>query len=143
MQLTSAPQLYPELIRLGAVDSILSLLSHENIDIVLSGIELLNEMTDEEIVPEEDGEAEEEGVQALVKALLAAQALELVVQNLSRLDESKEDERKGVFNVLGRSPFPRLKRKGEFITVKSSCFCAISQASSKISLPSTALRPRQ
>lgn len=101
MALTSAPNLYPELIRLGAVGSILSLLSHENTDVVLSTIELLNELTDEEIVPEEDGEAEEQGVKELVKALEEAQALELVVQNLVRFDETKDDDRRGVFNVLG------------------------------------------
>jgi beta-catenin-like protein 1 len=101
MQITSAPQLYPELIRLGTVSSILSILSHENTDLVFSCVELLSEITDEEIVPEEDGEAEEAGVRELIKCLLDGQALELAVQNLSRMDERAEEDRKGVFNVLG------------------------------------------
>ncbi len=101
MQITSAPQLYPELIRLGTVSSILSILSHENTDLVFSCVELLSEITDEEIVPEEDGEAEEAGVRELIKSLLEGQALELAVQNLSRMDERAEEDRKGVFNVLG------------------------------------------
>ncbi|KAI9025686.1 Catenin-beta-like protein [Hyaloraphidium curvatum] len=101
MAVTSAPQLYPELIKTGTVGSILGLLSHENTDIVLSAIELLDEVTDEEIVPDEDGEAQENGVKELVKALVEGQALELVVQNLTRLDENRDEDRKGVFGILG------------------------------------------
>jgi beta-catenin-like protein 1 len=44
--IAGSPELYPELVRLGAVPSILALLSHENGDIAASVLELLRELTD-------------------------------------------------------------------------------------------------
>lgn len=44
------PELYPELIRLNAIPSLLNLLSHENADIAGDVIELLNELTDSDVV---------------------------------------------------------------------------------------------
>lgn len=44
------PELYPELIRLNAIPSLLNLLSHENADIAGDVVELLNELTDSDVV---------------------------------------------------------------------------------------------
>jgi beta-catenin-like protein 1 len=44
------PELYPELIRLNAMPSLLNLLSHDNADIAGDVIELLNELTDSDVV---------------------------------------------------------------------------------------------
>lgn len=40
----TAPQLYPDLARLGCVKTILNLLNHENTDIASAAIELLQEV---------------------------------------------------------------------------------------------------
>lgn len=41
-----SPELYPELIRLGAVPLLLALLQHENADIAADAIQLFKELTD-------------------------------------------------------------------------------------------------
>ncbi len=46
----SAPELYPELVRLGAVPGLLGLLGHENGDLAASVAELLRELTDADAV---------------------------------------------------------------------------------------------
>lgn len=78
----ASPDLYPQFVELGAVRSLLGLLSHENTDISISVIQLLLELMD----PETAVEAEEE-MGAFVDAIIKEQGLELLVQNLSRLDE--------------------------------------------------------
>ncbi|KAJ7569069.1 hypothetical protein O6H91_01G059700 [Diphasiastrum complanatum] len=93
--LAAAPELYPELVRLNAVPSILGLLSHENTDIAIEVVNLLNDLTDEDVI----GESDEPAI-ILVDALIENNALELLVQNLSRLDEGDTDEASGVFNTL-------------------------------------------
>ncbi|KAJ3190594.1 hypothetical protein HK101_008572 [Irineochytrium annulatum] len=102
MRCSASPHLYPSLVQLGTVDSILSLLAHENTDIAIAAIALLNELTDEDVVAdvEEDGA---EGMKALVKALLENEALELLVSNLERMNEdsTEADDKQGVFNALG------------------------------------------
>ncbi|KAJ3340182.1 hypothetical protein HDU93_007271 [Gonapodya sp. JEL0774] len=100
MAITSAPHLYPELVRLNFVPSIVALISHENTDISLAAVDLLNEMTDEEVVQDEDGEEQEKGMKEFVAAMVENAALEVVVQNMSRLDEEQEEDKKGVFTSL-------------------------------------------
>jgi beta-catenin-like protein 1 len=76
LSLTQAPQHYHELVNLGSVPSLLSLLSHENTDIALDAIELLNELTDEDVGPGEDFADEEtaevinESIKIFVDALV-------------------------------------------------------------------------
>eukprot|EP00884_Botryococcus_braunii_P022431 jgi/Botrbrau1/8872/Bobra.50_2s0028.1 len=53
------PELYPELIRLNAVPPLLNLLSHDNADIAGDVIELLNELTDSDVVEDSEEEAKE------------------------------------------------------------------------------------
>ncbi|CAB5394876.1 unnamed protein product [Rhizophagus irregularis] len=97
LTLTEVPDLYPQIVQLGAVDLIVSLLSHENTDITIDAIELLNELTDEDVVAEH----EEGAIKIFIDALLEHQLLELLVQNLSRLDEEEPADKQGVFNTLG------------------------------------------
>ena len=67
---------YPELIRSGQVATIVGLLSHENADIALDIIELIHELTDEDVgnegeTDEEDGEGQEAVLKTLIDALVS------------------------------------------------------------------------
>ncbi|KAI9262929.1 Catenin-beta-like protein [Helicostylum pulchrum] len=107
LSLTEAPQMYPEFVKLGSVSSLLSLLSHENTDIAIDTIDLINELTDEDVGvgSSEDDIERSEQVQAAIKtfvdAMLENELLQLLVQNLARLDEKEETDRQGVFKILG------------------------------------------
>ncbi len=48
--IAGSPELYPEVVRLGAVPPVLALLSHDNSDIAASALELLRELTDSDVV---------------------------------------------------------------------------------------------
>ncbi|KFH74040.1 hypothetical protein MVEG_01253 [Podila verticillata NRRL 6337] len=107
MALTQAPQYYPVLVELNTVASILSLLTHENMDIAIDAIELLKELTDEEVLSlnldddeEVSGSEGEAGMKVFVAALVKDGMLDLLVQNLARLDEEEANDRQGVFNTL-------------------------------------------
>ncbi|KAK4032324.1 Catenin-beta-like protein [Parachaetomium inaequale] len=94
--LSDHPELYPDFARLGCVASLVSLLAHENTDIALDAVEIIGELTDEDVA------ASEEQWGALVDALLEADVLGLVVSNLGRLDEDAlEADREGVYRALG------------------------------------------
>lgn len=90
------PELYPDLARLGTVGSLVGLLAHENTDIAIGAIEIIGELTDEDVA------AEEEHWDALVDALLEADLVGLLVSNLKRLNEDSDDEadRSGVYHAL-------------------------------------------
>ncbi|KAL1878207.1 hypothetical protein Daus18300_002124 [Diaporthe australafricana] len=90
------PELYPDLARLGTVGSLVGLLAHENTDIAIGAIEIIGELTDEDVA------AEEEQWDALVDALLEADLVGLLVSNLKRLNEDADDEadRNGVYHAL-------------------------------------------
>ena len=92
--LAEHPELYAEFAKLGCVGSLVSLLAHENTDIAIDAIEVLGELTDEDV------EAEESEWKALVDAMLEADVVDLLTQNLTRLDEKNESDRSGVFHVL-------------------------------------------
>ena len=87
-------ELYAEFAKLGCVGSLVSLLAHENTDIAIDAIEILGELTDEDV------EAEESQWKALVNAMLGADVVDLLTQNLARLDEKNESDRSGVYHVL-------------------------------------------
>ena len=93
--LSEHPELYGEFANLGCVASLVSLLSHENTDIAIDAIEIINELTDEDV------EAEQEQWDALVDALLEANILNLLYENISRLNEDIESDRAGIYHVLG------------------------------------------
>ncbi|KAJ1433677.1 Catenin-beta-like protein [Ochromonadaceae sp. CCMP2298] len=91
----ASPELYPILVDAGAVDSILGLLAHENTDISIAIVNLIQEMTDADAVSEQL-----EAAMTFVHAFTARQGVELVVQNLSRLDQDSEEDEQGVHNSL-------------------------------------------
>ncbi|GES57755.1 DUF1716 domain protein [Aspergillus terreus] len=92
--LSEHPELYSEFAKLGCVGSLISLLSHENADIAIDAIQIISELTDEDV------EAEQEQWDSLVNAMLDADLIELLAQNLTRLDETSETDRAGVYYVL-------------------------------------------
>ncbi|CAG8513996.1 20319_t:CDS:10, partial [Gigaspora rosea] len=97
LTLTEVPDLYSQVVQMGAVPSIVSLLSHENTDIAIDVVELLNELTDEDVVAEND----EDAMKVFIDSLLENQVLELLIQNLSRLNEDETNDKQGIFNTLG------------------------------------------
>nr|GAT59458.1 predicted protein [Mycena chlorophos] len=107
LPLAQAPVLaYPELVRSGAIALLIGLLSHENADIVIDVVEVIHELTDEDVGNEgaEDEDEErspEEALKILVEGLVENSILELLVDNLARLNESEESDRVGVFHIMG------------------------------------------
>ncbi|KAJ3084657.1 hypothetical protein HDU99_008403 [Rhizoclosmatium hyalinum] len=101
MGVSAAPELYVHLVKLGTVTSLLALLEHPNTDIQIQTIQLLSELTDDDVVAEASEEGTE-GMKALVASLLDHQILDVLVQTLSRLDEFKEgtDDKQGIFNIM-------------------------------------------
>ena len=92
--LSEHTDLYAEFASLGCVGSLVSLLSHENTDIAIDAIEIINELTDEDV------EAEQAQWDSLVDALLEADLLNLLYENTTRLDENIESDRAGIYHVL-------------------------------------------
>ncbi|KLJ07869.1 hypothetical protein EMPG_16651 [Blastomyces silverae] len=92
--LSEHPDLYEEFASLGCVGSLVSLLSHENTDIAIDAIEILGELTDEDV------EAEQEEWDVLVAAMVDADVIALLSQNLARLDEGNDADRAGVYHVM-------------------------------------------
>ncbi|OCF34946.1 beta-catenin-like protein 1 [Kwoniella heveanensis CBS 569] len=117
LPLTQNPPLfYPELIKSGVVALLTNLLSHENTDIAIDVVEVLRELTDEDVGAEvddlEEEEQEAEGSESkayktrmamgeFIDELLNNSILDLLVSNLSRLDESEDTDSQGVFQILG------------------------------------------
>jgi beta-catenin-like protein 1 len=92
--LSEHTELYEEFVRLGCVASLVSLLAHENTDVAIDVIEILGELTDE------DTGADESQWRTLVNAMLEADVVDLLTQNLTRLDEASETDRNGAYHVL-------------------------------------------
>ncbi|KAM4623259.1 beta-catenin-like protein 1 isoform 2-T2 [Discoglossus pictus] len=93
--IATIPDLYHLLVELNAVQSLLGLLSHENTDVCIAVVDLLQELTDIDTLHES-----EEGAQVLIDALVEGQVVALLVQNLERLDETVKEEADGVHNTL-------------------------------------------
>ncbi|XP_054581010.1 beta-catenin-like protein 1 [Eptesicus fuscus] len=89
------PDLYPLLVELGAVRSLLGLLEHDNTDVSIAVVRLLEEFTDVDALHEG-----EEGAEVLIEALADGQVVALLVQNLGRLQESVSEEAQGVHDTL-------------------------------------------
>lgn len=62
--LSEHPDLYGEFAKIGCVASLVSLLSHENTDIAIDAIEIINELTDEDV------ETQQEQWDAVVDAMV-------------------------------------------------------------------------
>ncbi|KAG8919051.1 hypothetical protein FRC02_001962 [Tulasnella sp. 418] len=111
LPLAQSPVLaYSELVRSGTVAQLVGLLSHENVDIVIDVIEVIQELTDEDVGNEGEGDEDEDeqlegskeaAMKILIDGLLENSILELLVSNLSRLNEAEESDRQGVFHTLG------------------------------------------
>ncbi|XP_028848991.1 beta-catenin-like protein 1 [Denticeps clupeoides] len=93
--IATMPDLYHLLVELNAIHSLLGLLSHENSDISIAIVDLLQELTDIDTLHES-----EEGAEVLIDALLEGQIVALLVQNMERLDEQVKEEADGVHNTL-------------------------------------------
>ena len=92
--LTEHSELYGEFAKLGCVGSLVGLLAHENTDIAIDAIEIVSELTDEDV------EAEQEQWDEIVDAMIEADLLGLLVSNFSRFDEGNESDRSGVYHAL-------------------------------------------
>ncbi|XP_044311046.1 beta-catenin-like protein 1 [Varanus komodoensis] len=93
--IATMPDLYHLLVELNAVHSLLGLLGHDNTDVSIAVVDLLQELTDIDTLHES-----EEGAEILIDALVDGQVVALLVQNLERLDESVKEEADGVHNTL-------------------------------------------
>ncbi|XP_030474670.2 uncharacterized protein LOC115692055 [Syzygium oleosum] len=93
--LAGGPELYPDLVSLNTIPSVLGLLGHDNTDIAIDVVQLLQDLTDEDVLEDND-----EPARVLVDALVENNVLELLVQNLHRLSESDPDEMAAVYNTL-------------------------------------------
>ncbi|KNC33203.1 hypothetical protein FF38_12726 [Lucilia cuprina] len=91
----TVPDLYPLLVELNGVASLLELLNHPNTDISVAIVDLLQEVTDVDILGESS-----EGCDVLIEALRKQQVTALLVQNLERLNEQIKEEADGVHNTL-------------------------------------------
>ncbi|KAI5785870.1 Catenin-beta-like protein [Geopyxis carbonaria] len=92
--LSEHPELYDEFRKLGTLGSLVRLLAHENTDIAIDVVEVISELTDDEV------EAEPEQWSALVDGMVEESLLEMLTQNLSRLNEGNEADRSGVYHTL-------------------------------------------
>ncbi|CAD6887382.1 unnamed protein product [Tilletia laevis] len=100
---TNAALFYPEVVKLGIAASLCELLSHENADISSAAVELLEELTDQDVLEtgEEGADDEDQGLDrsrvgqeamaSFVAVLVENQILDLVVQTLTRFNESLPD----------------------------------------------------
>ncbi|RKU46708.1 hypothetical protein DL546_009018 [Coniochaeta pulveracea] len=92
--LAEHPELWKEFVRLGSAASLVGLLAHENADVAVSVVEIVGELTGEDV------EASPEEWDVLVDGLLEADLLGLLVGTFGRLDEADEADREGVYHVM-------------------------------------------
>ena len=96
--LAGAPKLYLDLVNLNAIPSILNLLAHDNIDIAVNVVQLLQDLTDPNVF--EDNEESDEPARVLVDALVENNVLELLVQNPQQLNNSDPNEMAAMYSTL-------------------------------------------
>merc|ERR1719270_2764248 len=92
---STVPHMYPIMVELNCVSTLLGLLNHDNTDISVAAIDVIQELTDVDTMNESD-----EGAEALLQALFDNQVCSLLVTNLDRLDETVKEESDGVHNTL-------------------------------------------
>lgn len=92
--LSEHPELYEEFAKNPAVTKLVELLAHENTDIAIDAIEMISELTDEDV------DAEQKQWDALVAAFLDADLLGLLISNFGRFDESNPADASGVYHSL-------------------------------------------
>lgn len=94
--LATVPELYTVAVEQKFISTLLGLLSHDNTDISVAVVNLLQELTDIDTLNESQDEAA-----VLIDALLDQQVCALLVHNLDRLNEAQAEESEGVHNTLG------------------------------------------
>lgn len=92
----ASPELYPILVQTNAINSILGLITHENTDISIAAVSLLQELTDVDTIAEQQ-EQTLPFIDALAKE---PPGFELLVQNLFRLDETNNEDAQGVHDTF-------------------------------------------
>ncbi|KAJ4990989.1 hypothetical protein SVAN01_03560 [Stagonosporopsis vannaccii] len=92
--LSEHAELYEDFAKSTAAAKLVELLAHENTDIAIGAIEIISELTDEDVA------AEQEQWDALVAAFLDADLLGLLISNFSRFDESDSTDASGVYHSL-------------------------------------------
>jgi beta-catenin-like protein 1 len=92
--LAENPELWAEFVRVGSAASLVGLLAHENADVGVSVVEVIGELTGDDV------EATGEQWDGLVDGLLEADLLGLLVGTFGRLDESDEADREGVYHAM-------------------------------------------
>jgi beta-catenin-like protein 1 len=97
--LSEHAELYPVLVESGAFTKLMKLFAHENVDIAISVLEVLVELTGEDVEFNQESD-----MKILIDAIFEDDAIQLLIGNLERLDESKDDDRQGVFHTLSNVP---------------------------------------
>lgn len=92
--LSEHPELYEEFAKSTAASKLVELLAHENTDIAIGAIEMISELTDEDVA------GEQHQWDALVSTFLEADLLSLLISNFSRFDESDSADASGVYHSL-------------------------------------------
>lgn len=90
------PDLYPLMVSLNMLASMLELLSHANTDIAAAIVEILNEFTDVDVLHESA-----EGAEKLIDCLEEQKITKLLVSCLERFDENVKEESDAVHNIFG------------------------------------------
>ncbi|KAH9502422.1 Beta-catenin-like protein 1 [Bulinus truncatus] len=93
--MATVPEYYQILVDLRCVQSLLQLIAHENTDISIAVVDLIQELTDPDTLNENEDTA-----MVLIDALLDGQVVAVLVNNLDRLDENVKEEFEGVHNSL-------------------------------------------
>ena len=96
--LATVPELYSVAVDQKCIPTLLGLLSHDNTDISVAVVNLLQELTDIDTLNESQDEAA-----VLIDTLLDQQVCSLLVHNLERLNEAQSEEADGVHNSLGNA----------------------------------------
>jgi beta-catenin-like protein 1 len=73
--LSQAPSLsYPEIVQSGLVKALVSLLTHDNVDIVIDVVELIHELTEEDTEESENYQEAQEAVNMLINSFVRISA---------------------------------------------------------------------
>lgn len=95
--IATVPDLYPLMISLNVMSSMLELLAHPNTDIAAAIVEIIQEFTDVDVLHEST-----EGAEKLTDCLQEQKITKLLVTNcLERFDESVKEESDAVHNIMG------------------------------------------
>ncbi|KAL5628861.1 hypothetical protein BROUX41_002252 [Berkeleyomyces rouxiae] len=92
--LSEYPALYKVLEKMGSVASLVGLLAHENTDIAIDVLQLLAELTDNDV------DAEQDQWHSLVMPAMEADFLDLLESNLVRFNDDNDDDEMGVSSGL-------------------------------------------